>query len=133
MSVITIERKVLEKNDELARQNRALFGRTACSSSTSSARPAPARRASSKAARGTEGPLRIAVIEGDVQTDLDAQRVARYGVPVVQIVTNGGCHLEARLVRDALAAASICRSSTCWSSRTSATWSARPTTISARP
>jgi hydrogenase nickel incorporation protein HypB len=42
------------------------------------------------------------VIEGDVQTDLDAQRVARYGVPAVQIVTRGGCHLEANLVSDAL-------------------------------
>jgi hydrogenase nickel incorporation protein HypB len=46
--------------------------------------------------------LEIAVIEGDVQTDYDAQRVARYEVPVAQIVTHGGCHLEARLVRDAL-------------------------------
>ena len=43
------------------------------------------------------------MIEGDVQTDFDAQRVARYRVPVIQIVTNGGCHLEARLVQDALA------------------------------
>ena len=42
------------------------------------------------------------MVEGDVQTDLDAQRVARYQVPVVQIVTNGACHLEAQLVRDAL-------------------------------
>jgi hydrogenase nickel incorporation protein HypB len=46
--------------------------------------------------------LRIAVVEGDVQTDLDAQRVAKYAVPVVQIVTNGGCHLEAGLVAQAL-------------------------------
>jgi hydrogenase nickel incorporation protein HypB len=44
----------------------------------------------------------VAVIEGDVQTDLDAQRVARYGAPVVQIVTSGGCHLEAKFVQDAL-------------------------------
>ena len=36
--------------------------------------------------------LRVGVVEGDVQTDLDARRVARYGVPVVQIVTDGGCH-----------------------------------------
>jgi len=42
-----------------------------------------------------------------VQTDFDAQRVARYGVPVVQIVTNGGCHLEARLVRDAVGAIAL--------------------------
>jgi hydrogenase nickel incorporation protein HypB len=44
----------------------------------------------------------VAVIEGDVQTDLDAQRVARYGVPVIQIVTMGGCHLDAPLVQDAM-------------------------------
>ncbi len=54
------------------------------------------------------------MIEGDVQTDLDAQRVARYGVPVVQIVTNGGCHLEAQLVQDAARPASIWARSTCW-------------------
>ena len=47
--------------------------------------------------------MKIAVIEGDVQTDLDAQRVAKYGVPVIQIVTLGGCHLDAKLVQDAMA------------------------------
>ena len=37
-----------------------------------------------------------------MQTDLDAQRVERYEVPVVQIVTNGACHLEAQLVKNAI-------------------------------
>jgi hydrogenase nickel incorporation protein HypB len=50
-----------------------------------------------------KGQLRFGIIEGDVQTDLDAQRVGKYGVPVVQIVTNGACHLEAQLVGDAAA------------------------------
>ncbi len=45
--------------------------------------------------------FKIGVIEGDVQTNLDAERVNKFNVPVVQIVTNGGCHLEANLVRDA--------------------------------
>jgi hydrogenase nickel incorporation protein HypB len=49
-----------------------------------------------------KGKIRVAVIEGDVQTDFDAQRVAKFSVPVVQIVTNGGCHLDAKLVQDAL-------------------------------
>jgi hydrogenase nickel incorporation protein HypB len=44
----------------------------------------------------------MAVIEGDVQTDNDARRISVLGIPAVQIVTNGGCHLEARLVRDAM-------------------------------
>jgi hydrogenase nickel incorporation protein HypB len=46
--------------------------------------------------------INVAVIEGDVQTDFDAQRVAKYNVPVVQIVTRGGCHLDALLIQDAL-------------------------------
>jgi hydrogenase nickel incorporation protein HypB len=49
-----------------------------------------------------ENKIGIAVITGDVQTDLDAQRLNKLDLSVVQIVTNGGCHLEAGLVSDAL-------------------------------
>jgi hydrogenase nickel incorporation protein HypB len=49
-----------------------------------------------------KGKVRVGVIEGDIQTDLDAQRIASHGVPAVQIVTNGGCHLDAGLVRAAM-------------------------------
>jgi hydrogenase nickel incorporation protein HypB len=103
MSVITIERKVLEKNDAIAAENRELFARhrlfvvnmvSSPGSGKTSLLERTIERLGSK--------KRIAVIEGDVQTDFDAQRVARYHVPVVQIVTNGGCHLEAKLVKDAL-------------------------------
>lgn len=104
MGVVTIERKVLEKNDALADHNRralALRGIFAINLVSS-----PGAGKTSLLERTIEhlrDTVRFAVVEGDVQTDLDAQRVARYGVPVVQIVTNGGCHLEARLVQDALA------------------------------
>ena len=104
MSIITIERKVLEKNDEIARQNRAAFLQHGLFVFNIVSSPGAGK--TSLLERTLEhigGSLRVAVIEGDVQTDLDSRRVARYGVPVVQIVTNGGCHLEARLVRDALA------------------------------
>jgi len=47
--------------------------------------------------------LRIGVIEGDIATTADSQRVAAKGVPVVQINTGGGCHLEAGQVAKALA------------------------------
>ena len=49
-----------------------------------------------------EGELQFAVIEGDLTTTLDAERVAQHDVPVVQINTAGGCHLEARQVMAAL-------------------------------
>ncbi|MBC9784661.1 hydrogenase nickel incorporation protein HypB [Heliobacterium chlorum] len=46
--------------------------------------------------------LKVAVIEGDVATTKDAERVARQGIPVVQINTHGACHLDAAMVRDVL-------------------------------
>ena len=45
---------------------------------------------------------RVGVIVGDVETDRDARRIAALEVPVVQIITNGMCHLEARMISDAL-------------------------------
>ncbi len=103
MSIITVERKVLEKNDEIARRNRDLFStkRMFVINMVSS----PGSGKTSILERTLEHfnqRLKVAVIEGDVQTDFDAQRIARYKTPVVQIVTNGGCHLEAKLVEDAL-------------------------------
>lgn len=49
-----------------------------------------------------DGELRLSVIEGDPTTSLDAERIAAAGVPVVQINTDGGCHLEARMIQAAL-------------------------------
>jgi len=103
MSIITIERKVLEKNDEIAGRNRALFREHGVFvfnivSSPGSGKTSILERTLEHLA----GKLRIAVIEATCKTDFDAQRVARYSVPVVQIVTNGGCHLEAKLVQTAL-------------------------------
>jgi len=104
MSVITIERKVLEKNDEIARLNRALIeGHGLFSINIVSSPGAGKTSILERTIERLRGSVRIAVIEGDVQTDFDAQRVARYGVPAIQIVTHGGCHLEAKLVQDALA------------------------------
>ena len=46
--------------------------------------------------------IRMAVIEGDVFTSKDAERIERYGIPVVQINTSGGCHLDASMVKNVL-------------------------------
>ena len=103
MSVITIERKVLEKNEQVAQRNRELFREHGIGVLNLVSSPGAGKTSIlEKTFQELRGSMNIAVIEGDVQTDLDAQRVARYGVPVVQIVTLGGCHLEAKLVQDAL-------------------------------
>jgi hydrogenase nickel incorporation protein HypB len=103
MNVITIERKVLERNDEIARQNRALLEEHGILAINLVSSPGAGKTSIIERSLELLGrDLRVGVIEGDVQTDFDARRVARYRVPVIQIITNGGCHLEARLVQDAL-------------------------------
>lgn len=103
MSVITIERKVLEKNDEIARQNRDMFSERGLFVINVVSSPGSGKTSLlERTLEQLKEKIKIAVIEGDVQTDFDAKRVERYNVPVVQIVTNGGCHLEAKLVKDAL-------------------------------
>jgi hydrogenase nickel incorporation protein HypB len=103
MTVLTIERKVLEKNEEVAAANRELLGRYRIFSINIVSSPGSGKTSIlERSIEALNGRLKLSVIEGDVQTDLDAQRVARYHVPAVQIVTRGGCHLDAGLVRDAL-------------------------------
>ena len=51
---------------------------------------------------GLKGELSMAVIEGDLFTAKDAQRIEQHGVPVVQINTGGGCHLDANMVNSVL-------------------------------
>jgi len=48
-------------------------------------------------------PPRPAVIEGDIAGSIDAERIEKHGVPVVQINTQGACHLDASMVAAALA------------------------------
>lgn len=103
MSIITIERKVLEKNDQIAQSNRELFLRNRIFTINLVSSPGSGKTSLvEQTLEHLKNKISVSVIEGDVQTDLDAQRVAKFNVPVVQIITNGGCHLEAKLVSDAM-------------------------------
>jgi hydrogenase nickel incorporation protein HypB len=104
MALITIERKILEKNDEIAQNNRELFKKNKIFTINIVSSPGSGKTSLlERTIEALKNKIKIAVIEGDVQTDFDAKRVEKYDVPVVQIVTNGGCHLDAKLVSDALA------------------------------
>lgn len=102
MSIITVERKVLEKNDVIANKNREKFKSKNLFVMNLVSSPGSGKTSLvEKTIELSNGKFKIGVIEGDVQTNLDAERVNKFNIPVVQIVTNGGCHLEANLVRDA--------------------------------
>ena len=103
MSIVTVERKILAKNDELAAENRKLLKNHQLFTLNLLSSPGSGKTTLlEKTMEQLTSALKMAVIEGDVQTDNDAQRIATYKIPVVQIVTNGACHLEAKLVQDAL-------------------------------
>ena len=100
---VTMERKVLSENDRIARKLREQFrehGVFALNliSSPGSGKTALLERTLAAFEKGK----RVAVLTGDIQTDADAQRLARYGFPVRQITTAGACHLDARMVERAL-------------------------------
>jgi len=52
--------------------------------------------------RRLKGKTRIGVIEGDVSSSLDAETISKESVPVIQINTGGGCHLDANMLSSAL-------------------------------
>jgi hydrogenase nickel incorporation protein HypB len=100
---------VLSANDALAQANRETFDRAGIyvinlMSSPGAGKTTILERTLERMA----GMLRLGVLEGDVQTTLDADRLARFGVPIVQVNTDPGfggeCHLDANMVRYGLAA-----------------------------
>jgi len=102
MSIIKIERKVLEKNDAIASDNRRQFQEKNLLVLNLLSSPGSGKTTLiEKTITNCKFTKKIAVIEGDVQTELDAERIEKLNIPVVQIVTNGACHLDAQLVRDA--------------------------------
>lgn len=103
MGIITVERKVLAKNDAIADEIRKNLTENGVFSINIVSSPGSGKTSLvEKTIEHFSGRMNISVIEGDVQTDLDAKRVSAYNVPVVQIITNGGCHLEANLVKDSM-------------------------------
>lgn len=104
MNRISLEKKVLSENDRIAAKLRARFQDEdiLCLNFVSS----PGAGKTTLLERTLEGfapDERVAVLTGDVQTDNDARRLARFGFPVKQITTGGACHLDARMVERALA------------------------------
>lgn len=96
---IRVEEDILARNNRLAAGNRALFAEKGVFvlnmvSSPGSGKTTILERTLADLA----GRFNFAVIEGDQQTDNDAQRIAATGVPVKQINTGAGCHLDAHMV-----------------------------------
>lgn len=100
---ISLEQKVLAKNDLIAEQNRKwLAGRNVLALNITSS-PGAGKTTLLEKTIGELTPRRhICVIEGDQETLLDAERIRAAGAKAVQVNTGAGCHLDAEMVRRAL-------------------------------
>ena len=104
MSRVEVEKKVLSENQILAEQLRERYRQQGILcvnliSAPGSGKTLLLEKTLERMDQGT----RVAVLTGDLQTENDAQRLAKFGFPVKQIVTGGTCHLDARMVEKHLA------------------------------
>jgi len=95
VKVLTIQEDILEANEEKAKANQKLLDKhrilmVNVMSSPGSGKTSLILQTISEFKEKT----RIAVIEGDVASTLDAEKVSEQAIPVIQINTAGGCHLE---------------------------------------
>ena len=102
-----VQENVLDANDTLARANRDLFDRAGTYTINMMSSPGAGKTALlERTLERLRGKLRLGVLEGDVQTTLDADRLARFHIPLVQVNTDPGfggeCHLDANMVRSGL-------------------------------
>lgn len=100
---ITVLKSLLSENDQQAMHNRQHFDQHRVIAINLMSSPGAGKTALLEATiDALQGELRLAVIEGDLETENDAQRIRARGVPAVQISTGSACHLDAHMVHDAL-------------------------------
>jgi len=100
---VAIVERIMSANDRLAEENRQLLAERGILALNLMASPGAGK--TSLIGRTLEvlrGRLRLAAIEGDLASTIDADHLAAMGIPTVQINTGGGCHLEAQMVQQAL-------------------------------
>ncbi len=104
MAKISIVQSILAANDDVAQEIRqTLQSRSLRTINLMSSAGAGKTTLLEQTIRHLKGRLRLGVIEGDVETAADAERIDAAGGESVQIITQGACHLEAHMVRAALA------------------------------
>ena len=102
---LTLEVRVLAKNDELAADNRTWLDMRDVTAVNLMSSPGSGKTTLlERTIAALAGAVRVCVIEGDQETSFDAERIAATGAPVLQVNTGSGCHLDAAMVRAALQA-----------------------------
>ncbi len=100
---ISVVKNILEANQRIAEENRLLFSRNRVLVVNLMSSPGAGKTSLlEKTIESLKNGCRIGVVEGDIQSTYDAERIGRTGAPAVQINTGGACHLDSNMVQEAL-------------------------------
>ncbi|MDO4853833.1 MAG: hydrogenase nickel incorporation protein HypB [Coriobacteriia bacterium] len=103
MAHIDLKQPILGKNERLAKENRALFDEKKVFVIDLLASPGSGKTSTILATiEALRDEFNIAVIEGDIASSVDSEKIKENGIPAVQINTGGACHLEADMIRRAV-------------------------------
>jgi hydrogenase nickel incorporation protein HypB len=102
MHMIPVGADIMRENEAIAAENRELFDKYGVYVVNLMSAPGAGKTSVlERTIRALKGQVRIGVIEGDLITSIDADRIASLGVPAHQITTGSVCHLEATMVHNA--------------------------------
>lgn len=100
---IKVLKNILDANEQMAAGNRAILDGHSVFAVNLMASPGAGKTSLVlETLKGIGDKIRLGVVEGDISSSIDAERIAEENVPVVQINTGGECHLDAGMVRNAL-------------------------------
>ncbi len=100
---ISVVKNILEANQRIAEENRKRFLEDRLLVINLMSSPGAGKTSLlEKTILALKDEFRIGVVEGDIQSSYDAERIGRTGAPVVQINTGGACHLDSNMVQEAL-------------------------------
>lgn len=100
---IKLVKNILDANDKLAEENKGLFGKSNVTAINIIGSPGSGKTTLLlKTIDELRDNVNIQVIEGDIASSIDAEAIARKGIDVVQINTEGECHLDANMIKQAV-------------------------------
>jgi hydrogenase nickel incorporation protein HypB len=100
---VKVVTNILEANDRIAAGNKKIFDEAKVFVVNIMSGPGAGKTSLiERTIKELNGKIKIGVIEGDIAGTDDAERIEKLGIPVVQINTGGGCHLDANMIREVL-------------------------------
>lgn len=100
---IKVMKNIMHANQKLAEENRDFFLAKGIKSVNIMASPGSGKTSTIlKLMEAFDEKVDVAVIEGDIASSIDADKIDKLGIPVIQINTGGGCHLDANMIKSAV-------------------------------